>query len=223
MNDDNEQPGMRPNSARQRQVGRAIWFASAALYLLVATATLVLTLGFGVLPEQERLQKQHAEHVAELTFTALYSLMLHGADRAELQQMALRMETAGQGQIIRFARGDQVARQFGELRDSTALQQHDALVQTAFASATTQSEVVDGHLRVAYPARFRTECRSCHDFANHGDVAGVILVRHPPATAYRDTLALLIPLGLIVLIGLPVALLAARLLFQRSSIGLRPK
>lgn len=197
---------------RRRQLIWSAGFAVASLYVLFAIGATLAVYQLGVKPASNTMARNHAQHVAEITFESVYSLMLAGAGRDRLQQAALRLEHTGSGLSIHFVRGRHLVEQFGDLRDSWALKQSDATVRRAFDSGTPQIETLGTNLRVAYPALFREQCLTCHVKGVVGEVAGVVAMTYPTQSFEKPQRRTIVPLLLFFAAGFPIVMLATYLL-----------
>ena len=208
--------GTAAGSARQRQLARSSWFAIASLYLLFAAGAMLTAYQGGIVPASKRMAHDHAEHVAGIAFESLYSLMRGGAERAQLQQAALRLEHIASGLSIDFVRGPRIIEEFGELHDSRVLKREDPNVRAAMRSGRPRATEGDGMLRIAYPALFQRQCLACHTSGVSGEVAGVVAVTYliePFEAPRRDTL---LPLVGFFAIGFPTVMLVTHLLIRRG-------
>ena len=197
---------------RSRQLTWSAGFAIASLYLLFAAGASLVTYQSGVKPASATMARTHAEHVAEITFESLYSLMLAGAGRERLQDAALRMEHTGSGISIHIVRGPHLVAQFGDLRDSRALRRSDPMIRRAFATGRPQTDDRGDYLHIAYPALFRQPCLACHTQGIAGEVAGVVAVTYPNNAIVEPRRQAMLPLLLFFVVGFPVATLATYLL-----------
>jgi hypothetical protein len=205
---------MKPASGDTRRLKvLSTWFGLTSLYLLLAVGAVLTTYHHGIRPHLNRLAEDHTEHIAELVFASMYSLMLEGAETASLNNAAFRYETAVSALSIRLVRGPGLVQEYGDRLDSQEMRSSDPLVQRTQQTGERHSQRNATELRFAYPAIFTEACLECHKMGSVGEVAGVITV--------KQSMSLYQPLGspavypLIVLFALayaPLALLTHRLL-----------
>lgn len=191
-------------TVRRRRILHTAWAAATSLYLLIAIGASWVAYHKAVVPTSSLLARTHAEHVAEIAFESLYSLMREGVQREGLQRAAMELENTGNGIAITFVRGPLVVSQFGDLGDSRRLKTDDPLVMEAFRSRKIQVDERDRLSRIVYPAHFRSECLACHSEGQVGDLAGVVIVAYPTGSLLTSRRDAILPLIIYFAAGLPL-------------------
>ncbi len=196
---------------RHRAIAWSTWFAIASLYVLFCLGATLTAYHAGVAQQSMQMAKSHAEQMSEITFEALYHMMLVGAGRDRLQQAAFHLEHAGTELSINFVRGAAIVEEFGEFSDSRALKEQDPNVRAAFRYARPQSHEDGARLRIAYPVVFRPACLECHHQGVDGEVAGVIALTYPTEAFETPRRDAMLPLIAFFVLGFPVVMLITRL------------
>ena len=160
--------------------GKAFWLSYSAfgLLLLVLQAATV-QLGLQALVGDPGFEQQ-SRRTAQLVGESLYSTMLSGGGRAELQQMVTRL-SAAPGSSVQLIRGEAVARDFGDLKSSQHAREQNALVAAALRTRSLQTQTDEQAMRIAHPVRIIKPCLACHRQARPGEIAAVILLTRSKA------------------------------------------
>jgi hypothetical protein len=109
----------------------------------------------------------------------MYSEMLAGKSRADIEKAAERMANTGPGMVVSVVRGPVVAELFGDNDVDSMRRRNDLAI---FNTMKTGEELMirkDDRVRFLYPARFREACQQCHLNSRPGQVAAVVEVIYP--------------------------------------------
>ena len=126
------------------------------------------------------LAREDARQTSQLVFQSLYSAMLKGWSKQEINESITRLNRQFPDLQIRVYRGAVVAGQFGEMPDEHAIVAKDAALRAALNNGTEALLFPDpDEIRYLYPLQATQECLTCHTQSSVGAVHGVIDIVYP--------------------------------------------
>lgn len=127
----------------------------------------------------EKLSKVDAKKTTELIFQSLYSAMERGWTRDDLENIIARLNSVDKNMAVNVYRGEEVAKQYGDILKDSNARKSDAFVQSAFQNNDVLNIIDDSMIEYYYPIIAKQECLKCHSIAKEGDVLGVINIMYP--------------------------------------------
>lgn len=125
------------------------------------------------------MSRDEIHHISELVFDAMYSAMISGKGKAEIEEASARLNTTGPGMQISVIRGQAISDLFGENKIDKMRRINDLAIFDVFK--TGKEKMIHKHMRIRflYPAIFQQKCQQCHTNAVPGDVAAVVEIIYP--------------------------------------------
>lgn len=154
------------------------------LKIILITLTFSLTIAFVYTHYMkkeaiEKLSKVDAKKTTELIFQSLYSAMERGWTRTDLEKIISRLNSVDKNMSVHVYRGEEVAKQFGDILKDSNARKTDVFIQSAFLNNDILNVIDDSTIEYYYPIVAKQECLKCHTQAQEGDVLGVINIVYP--------------------------------------------
>lgn len=154
------------------------------LKIILITLTFSLTIAFVYTHYMkkeaiEKLSKVDAKKTTELIFQSLYSAMERGWTRTDLEKIISRLNSVDKNMVLNIYRGEEVAKQFGDILKDSNARKTDVFIQSAFLNNDILNVIDDSTIEYYYPIVAKQECLKCHTQAQEGDVLGVINIVYP--------------------------------------------
>ena len=154
------------------------------LKIILITLTFSLTIAFVYTHYMkkeaiEKLSKVDAKKTTELIFQSLYSAMERGWTRTDLEKIISRLNSVDKNMSVHVYRGEEVAKQFGDILKDSQKRKADVFIQSAFQNNDILNVIDDSTIEYYYPIIAKQECLKCHTQAQEGDVLGVINIVYP--------------------------------------------
>ena len=154
------------------------------LKIILITLTFSLTIAFVYTHYMkkeaiEKLSKVDAKKTTELIFQSLYSAMERGWTRIDLEKIISRLNSVDKNMSVHVYRGEEVAKQFGDILKDSNARKTDVFIQSAFLNNDILNVIDDSTIEYYYPIVAKQECLKCHTQAQEGDVLGVINIVYP--------------------------------------------
>lgn len=154
------------------------------LKIILITLTFSLTIAFVYTHYMkkeaiEKLSKVDAKKTTELIFQSLYSAMERGWTRDDLENIIARLNSVDKNMAVNVYRGEEVAKQFGDILKDVNARKTDAFVQSAFQNNDVLNVIDDSMIEYYYPIVAKQECLKCHTQTQAGSVLGVINIMYP--------------------------------------------
>ncbi|AXX90923.1 EAL domain-containing protein [Arcobacter suis] len=154
------------------------------LKIILITLTFSLTIAFVYTHYMkkeaiEKLSKVDAKKTTELIFQSLYSAMERGWTRDDLENIIARLNSVDKNMAVNVYRGEEVAKQFGDILKDSNTRKTDLFVQSAFKNNDVLNVIDDSMIEYYYPIIAKQECLKCHTQAQVGNVLGVINIMYP--------------------------------------------
>lgn len=154
------------------------------LKIILITLTFSLTIAFVYTHYMkkeaiEKLSKVDAKKTTELIFQSLYSAMERGWTRDDLENIIARLNSVDKNMAVNVYRGEEVAKQFGDILKDANARKTDAFVQSAFQNNDVLNVIDDSMIEYYYPIVAKQECLKCHTQTQAGSVLGVINIMYP--------------------------------------------
>ena len=127
----------------------------------------------------EKLSKVDAKKTTELIFQSLYSAMERGWTRDDLENIIARLNSVDKNMAVNVYRGEEVAKQFGDILKDANARKTDVFVQSAFQNNDVLNVIDDSMIEYYYPIVAKQECLKCHTQTQVGSVLGVINIMYP--------------------------------------------
>jgi len=127
----------------------------------------------------EKLSKVDAKKTTELIFQSLYSAMERGWTRTDLEKIISRLNSVDKNMAVHVYRGEEVAKQFGDILKDSEARKTDVFIQSAFENNDILNIIDDSTIEYYYPILAKQECLKCHTQAQEGNVLGVINIMYP--------------------------------------------
>ena len=154
------------------------------LKIILVTLTFSLTIAFVYTQYMkkeaiEKLSKVDAKKTTELVFQSLYSAMERGWTRDDLEKIILRLNSVDKNMAVNVYRGEEVAKQFGDIQKDLKVRENDPFVQKALKKDDVLNVIDDSTIEYYYPIIAKEECLKCHTQTQSGNVLGVINIMYP--------------------------------------------
>lgn len=154
------------------------------LKIILITLTFSLTIAFVYTHYMkkeaiEKLSKVDAKKTTELIFQSLYSAMERGWTRDDLENIIARLNSVDKNMAVNVYRGEEVAKQFGDILKDANARKTDVFVQSAFQNNDVLNVIDDSMIEYYYPIVAKQECLKCHTQTQVGSVLGVINIMYP--------------------------------------------
>lgn len=154
------------------------------LKIILITLTFSLTIAFVYTHYMkkeaiEKLSKVDAKKTTELIFQSLYSAMERGWTRTDLEKIISRLNSVDKNMVLNIYRGEEVAKQFGDILKDSNARKTDVFIQSAFLNNDILNVIDDSTIEYYYPIVAKQECLKCHTQAQEGNVLGVINIVYP--------------------------------------------
>lgn len=154
------------------------------LKIILITLTFSLTIAFVYTHYMkkeaiEKLSKVDAKKTTELIFQSLYSAMERGWTRDDLENIIARLNSVDKNMAVNVYRGEEVAKQFGDILKDANARKTDVFVQSAFQNNDVLNVIDDSMIEYYYPIVAKQECLKCHTQTQVGTVLGVINIMYP--------------------------------------------
>lgn len=154
------------------------------LKIILITLTFSLTIAFVYTHYMkkeaiEKLSKVDAKKTTELIFQSLYSAMERGWTRDDLENIIARLNSVDKNMAVNVYRGEEVAKQFGDILKDSNARKTDLFVQSAFKNNDVLNVIDDSMIEYYYPIIAKQECLKCHTQTQVGNVLGVINIMYP--------------------------------------------
>ena len=154
------------------------------LKIILITLTFSLTIAFVYTHYMkkeaiEKLSKVDAKKTTELIFQSLYSAMERGWTRDDLENIIARLNSVDKNMAVNVYRGEEVAKQFGDILKDANARKTDVFVQSAFQNNDVLNVIDDSMIEYYYPIVAKQECLKCHTQTQAGSVLGVINIMYP--------------------------------------------
>lgn len=154
------------------------------LKIILITLTFSLTIAFVYTHYMkkeaiEKLSKVDAKKTTELIFQSLYSAMERGWTRTDLEKIISRLNSVDKNIVLNIYRGEEVAKQFGDILKDSNARKTDVFIQSAFLNNDILNVIDDSTIEYYYPIVAKQECLKCHTQAQEGNVLGVINIVYP--------------------------------------------
>ncbi|PUE64421.1 EAL domain-containing protein [Arcobacter caeni] len=154
------------------------------LKIIIITLTFSLTIAFVYTHYMkkeaiEKLSKVDAKKTTELIFQSLYSAMERGWTRTDLEKIISRLNSVDKNMAVHVYRGEEVAKQFGDILKDSQARKTDVFIQSAFGNNDILNVIDDSTIEYYYPIVAKQECLKCHTQAQEGNVLGVINIMYP--------------------------------------------
>lgn len=154
------------------------------LKIILITLTFSLTIAFiytHYMKKEaiEKLSKVDAKKTTELIFQSLYSAMERGWTRTDLEKIISRLNSVDKNMVLNIYRGEEVAKQFGDILKDSNARKTDVFIQSAFLNNDILNVIDDSTIEYYYPIVAKQECLKCHTQAQEGNVLGVINIVYP--------------------------------------------
>ena len=154
------------------------------LKIILITLTFSLTIAFVYTHYMkkeaiEKLSKVDAKKTTELIFQSLYSAMERGWTRDDLENIIARLNSVDKNMAVNVYRGEEVAKQFGDILKDANARKTDVFVQSAFQNNDVLNVIDDSMIEYYYPIVAKQECLRCHTQTQAGSVLGVINIMYP--------------------------------------------
>ena len=127
----------------------------------------------------EKLSKVDAKKTTELVFQSLYSAMERGWTRDDLENIIKRLNSVDKNMAVNVYRGEEVAKQFGDIQKDLEARKNDSFVQKALEKNDVLNVIDDSTIEYYYPIIAKQECLKCHTQTKEGNVLGVINIIYP--------------------------------------------
>lgn len=150
--------------------------------VVYAAISVALYFGFSALMSDhayEDMSRDEINHISAMVFESMYSAMLAGQSREQIEAASQRFNDTGPGMQVSVIRGDLVAELFGEEKIDTMRRINDLAIFDVFKSGEQALIHKDMSIRFLYPAKFKQPCQQCHTNAKVGEVAAVVEVIYP--------------------------------------------
>jgi len=143
--------------------------------------------------------RDEGEHIAQLVYDHLYSVMRKGVTRQEVDELLTQVQLSLPGYSIAIIRGEPVAHQFGPRLEQAGLIEQDTSLQQVIQDGKKLSLGENGLLRYLLPLNSEPDCLACHTGSQPGEVNGVVDVRVPLTRLEAPVTDLAYPIMLLVL------------------------
>jgi diguanylate cyclase (GGDEF)-like protein len=127
----------------------------------------------------EKLSKVDAKKTTELIFQSLYSAMERGWTKEDLNSIIARINTVDKNMTVNVYRGEEVAKQFGDIPKDSKARQNDPFVQSGLQKNEVLNVIDDSTIEYYYPIIAKQECLKCHTQTQEGNALGVINIVYP--------------------------------------------
>lgn len=163
---------------------KKITYNKLILKIILITLTFSLTIAFVYTHYMkkeaiEKLSKVDAKKTTELIFQTLYSAMERGWTKDDLNGIIARVNTVDKNMIVNVYRGEEVAKQFGDIQKDSNARKTDSSVQSALAKNEVLNIIDESTIEYYYPIIAKEECLKCHTQTQEGNVLGVINILYP--------------------------------------------
>lgn len=163
---------------------KKITYNKLILKIILITLTFSLTIAFVYTHYMkkeaiEKLSKVDAKKTTELIFQTLYSAMERGWTKDDLNSIIARVNTVDKNMIVNVYRGEEVAKQFGDIQKDSNARKTDSSVQSALAKNEVLNIIDESTIEYYYPIIAKEECLKCHTQTQEGNVLGVINILYP--------------------------------------------
>jgi c-di-GMP phosphodiesterase len=163
---------------------KKITYNKLILKIILITLTFSLTIAFVYTHYMkkeaiEKLSKVDAKKTTELIFQTLYSAMERGWTKDDLNSIIARVNTVDKNMIVNVYRGEEVAKQFGDIQKDSNARKTDFSVQSALAKNEVLNIIDESTIEYYYPIIAKQECLKCHTQTQEGNVLGVINILYP--------------------------------------------
>jgi c-di-GMP phosphodiesterase len=163
---------------------KKITYNKLILKIILITLTFSLTIAFVYTHYMkkeaiEKLSKVDAKKTTELIFQTLYSAMERGWTKDDLNSIIARVNTVDKNMIVNVYRGEEVAKQFGDIQKDSNARKTDSSVQSALAKNEVLNIIDESTIEYYYPIIAKQECLKCHTQTQEGNVLGVINILYP--------------------------------------------
>ena len=105
--------------------------------------------------------------------------MERGWTRIDLEKIISRLNSVDKNMSVHVYRGEEVAKQFGDILKDSNARKTDVFIQSAFLNNDILNVIDDSTIEYYYPIVAKQECLKCHTQAQEGDVLGVINIVYP--------------------------------------------
>ena len=105
--------------------------------------------------------------------------MERGWTRTDLEKIISRLNSVDKNMSVHVYRGEEVAKQFGDILKDSNARKTDVFIQSAFLNNDILNVIDDSTIEYYYPIVAKQECLKCHTQAQEGDVLGVINIVYP--------------------------------------------
>ncbi len=127
----------------------------------------------------EKLSKVDAKKTTELIFQSLYSAMEKGWTRTDLENIITRLNSVDVNMHVNVYRGEEVAKQFGDILKDFNARKNDIFVKQALEKNDILNIIDDSTIEYYYPIIAKQECLKCHTQTKVDNVLGVISISYP--------------------------------------------